>query len=219
MGWAQAAMAAASVAGGVLGAAADRQAGKNAELEGEVSKKILDFNAAQVEATAKQESIFAIEQAEIEARSRIEVSQIEEERVARKGEIISAGQRASFAKGGVTIEGSPLDFLAETAGEIIEERALTLRQGLVESGRLKAQASIFSSTSLARANADAAILRQQGEQAARLGKAENKASRLRAANRLLSAGGGAASSFGGGQQTTQNQRFLASNQQGPPNPR
>ena len=184
-----------AIGGGLLSAKSELDAGKTARKQGVVEKKILDFNAAQVEATAQLESNFAIEQAEIEARSRIEVSQIEEARVAREGEIFTAEQRAGVAKSGVTVEGSPLDMLAESAGEIIEERALTLRQGLVQAGQLKAQASIFSATSLARANAEAAILRKRGIQAEEFGKAESKASKLKAANRLLSASSSAFTSF------------------------
>ena len=148
------------IAGGVLTAKGQIDAGRAAEAQGKAEQRIAQFNALQKER---------------EAKSRVEAAGLEEERVAKKQKIFQAEQRVRFAKSGITVgEGTELDFLVETAGEFATERALTLRQGLVESSQLKGQAK---------------ILRAQGALAKSLGKAAKRSSRFKAAGTILTAVG------------------------------
>jgi len=152
-------VAIAMLGGSAMMAGSQIQEGRIASAQGKAEEKIAKFNAVQKER---------------EARSRMEAASIQEERVAKQEKIVKAEQRAAFAKSGITLEGSPLGLLAETAGEFARERALTLREGMIQSGQLKSEAS---------------ILRAGGKLSAQLGKAQRTASFIKAGGTMLSAFG------------------------------
>jgi hypothetical protein len=170
----------AAIAGGTATAIGQIEQGRAAKAQGKAEEKIAQFNALQKEK---------------EAKSRMEAARLEEEKVSRREKIFKAEQRVRFPKGGVTLAGSPLDFLAETAGEFATERALTLREGLIQSGQLKSQAS---------------ILRAGGKLSAQLGKSRQKASFLQAGGTILSTASTVGSIKGSKQQLIQNPHGLPS---------
>jgi len=151
-------------AGGAIGAAGIGLSATSAILQGQ---------AASAQGRAQQKiANFNAEQKEREARSRLKVSELEAERVSKREKIFKAEQRASFAKGGISIsEFTPLDVLAESAGQFQIERALTLREGLVQSGQLRSQAT---------------NLRAEGSLSASLGRQAQTSSFLNAGTSILS---------------------------------
>lgn len=79
---------------------------------------------------------------EREARQAKEAAKFEESRNRQAAESLLSSQRAAYAKGGVTSEGSPLLVQAETAEEA-EIDALALRySGSVAEARAKSQAAL-----------------------------------------------------------------------------
>ena len=82
------------VAGSAIAATGTVMEGQAAKKQGRAEKKIAEFNAVQ---------------AEREAKSRMEVAQLEEDKVSKQEKIFKAEQRAAFAKGGITLEGSPVE--------------------------------------------------------------------------------------------------------------
>jgi hypothetical protein len=98
-------VAAAFIAGGLLGAAGSMQQGSAAKKAAKYNSKMLEARAVDVIAQSKEE----------ERRQRV---------IGRKqlGDI-----RASYAASGVTTEGSPLDILEESAASA-ELDALTIRR-------------------------------------------------------------------------------------------
>jgi len=111
---------AAAVAGGVASAAGSLSAGQSQSNMAKYNAAVSEREAAQAREAAKFE----------EARNR------------KASESLLSSQRAAFAKGGVTSEGSPLLVQAETAEEA-EIDALALRySGSVAEARAKSQAAL-----------------------------------------------------------------------------
>lgn len=159
------------IAGGAITVAGQLKAADAAEAhgaalaaQGRAQRKIAEFNA---------------QQKEREARSRMESAAIEEERVSKREKIFKAEQRVRFQASNISVtESSSMDFLMETAGEFQMERALTLRQGLVESNMLKDQAAIL--------RAQGVLAQSIGEHEKWLGAQQKKALKLKAAGTILS---------------------------------
>lgn len=96
--------------------------------------------------------------------------------------------RATIAARGVTLEGSPLDFLADQAMEI-EEEALLIRFG----GESKAQSFLFGAQQQVQLhNANASLARARGISTAisSFGRAAGQFSELGSAGTTLLDGGG-----------------------------
>jgi hypothetical protein len=119
---------AAAVAGGALSAFSTIQQGQAAKAQGKAEEKIAEFNA---------------DQQRKEAKSRMQAAELKEERVSRQEKITKAEQRVAFAKSGISInESSSLNVLLDTASQFAQDRALTLREGVVGANALNQQASL-----------------------------------------------------------------------------
>ena len=173
------------IVAGSITAVSQVQEGRAAKAQGKAEKKIAEFNAIQKER---------------EARSRVQAASIAEERVSKQEKITKAQQRADFAKGGITLEGSPLDVLAETAGEFATERALTLREGTVASSLLKGEAS---------------MLRATGQLAADIGRQKQTASFIKAGGTIIGTAAAVGSLGTSVASTTANQSTALAAGQGP----
>ena len=107
-------------------AAGQIQQGRVAEAQGRASRDISEFNAANLER---------------EAESRKEAAAFEAQRIGRRGERARSKLEARAGKSGLTLAGSKLDVLADTAFEYAVDSALTLRAGLFQAQTLKARAA------------------------------------------------------------------------------
>lgn len=143
-----------AVGGGLMAYGQVRQ-GQLAEAEGKAQKKIADFNAEQLDRQAK---------------SRQQAAAIEEQRVSRQSKMFMGKQRAEFAKSGLTMEGSALEVLSDTAYQFSMDRNLTLRQGLLDADYMRSQG---------------AIQRVQGKWAREYGKQQKTSSYLSAAGTAM----------------------------------
>lgn len=153
---------AAIIAGTGIAAYGTIQAGKEAEQLGETQRAIHEYNRA-----------LDIRQ----AQERLDVGVAEESRFRTAGEKLKARQRAGYAKAGVTIEGSPMDQLEETAIQL-ESGALTIRRNAAVGA-----ADLMASAELSRVAGRSALTR---------GRAARRASYLKAAGIGLSGLGSAA---------------------------
>lgn len=104
------------VAGTAVTTVSAVQQGRDAKQQGEFQSKIAARNAEQ-----------AIKDAEGKRQAASEIA-IQQE---REGKALKARQRASFAKSGVELRGSPLSVLIETAQDIEADRLTTLREGAI----------------------------------------------------------------------------------------
>jgi len=171
-------------AGMILNTYSTIRAGKNAMAQAKTQRRIYDWNAANLER---------------EGRARVSAAKLEEQRVSRQGQVVQGRVRANIAKSGVSSqEGSPIDVLVENAERIYMDRALTLREGLLEKSELDNQA---------------ALLRHQGKLIEAAGKEKKKQLYLKAwadgltmVGALSNTGAGATQpySFGNGQGATGN---------------
>jgi hypothetical protein len=155
------------IAGGAALAAGAIEQGQAAKREGKASKKLAEFNARQLER---------------EAKSTQEAAGFEAERIAKAEKISLGALIARGGKSGVTLEGSPIAVLADTAATFAIDRALTLRAGLLGQKTLGTQAG---------------IQRRQGQIAKAKGKAIKRASLLQAGGTLATTFGAAGLSAGG----------------------
>lgn len=140
------------------------EAGAQAEKAGKEQKRMADFNA---------------DLAVRDAAQKLDVASAEESRHRKAGAAFKAEQRAGYAKAGVTLEGTPMDFLEETAIRL-EGDALNIRQA----GYVGYQDSMM----------EAQLQRWAGRTALARGRNQRRAS-------YISAGGNAYGSykmFGGG---------------------
>jgi len=152
-------------------AAAQISAGRAAEAQGKAEKEMYEYNARLQEQ---------------EAKNRMDVAKMEEERVSTQQNKMLGYQKAAFAKSGFSIEeGSSVDVMADTYGEFAVDRALTLRKGLIDKMTLESEANLS---------------RAQGKMAAQRGRNAKRASYLSAAGTIGSGIGtmGIGSSFGSG---------------------
>ena len=117
-----------TIGGAALSAEGQLEQGRVAKLEADQSAAIGEINAQQLER---------------EAESRKDASKIEVERISKQ-EKIETGQRiAKFGKSGVSLgTGTPIDVLADLAESFATDKALTARQGLIDSQRLGQAAAI-----------------------------------------------------------------------------
>ena len=170
------------IAGGVMSAASSIQQGRLAAAQGRAEEKFAEFNAKMMER---------------EAKSKMEAARIEEQRVSKRARAIAGRQRAAMAASGIDVStGTALDILAETASEGYSDRALTLRQGLLQKVDLEAQA---------------AASRAQGKLAKDMGKATRNNAYMMAAGQLALTGftAGSALSAGSGLTSAQQAAFSA----------
>jgi len=100
-----------------LSAASAIKQGQIAEAQGRFQEKIAERNAAALRRQAK---------------ARQEASFIEEQRLSKRQKLIQSAQRAAIGKSGVSIAGSTLSVLADTAYQFALDRNLILRQGLFD---------------------------------------------------------------------------------------
>lgn len=114
----------AALAAGAVGMFSTLQAGEMAEQLGKDQRMISEFNA---------------ELDEREAEQKLDVAGAEEIRHRKAGAAFKAEQRAGYAKAGVTLEGTPMDFLEEQAIRL-EGDALNIRR----SGSIGYQDSMVS---------------------------------------------------------------------------
>lgn len=150
-------MAVALLAGGIgLMAAGQIQQGRLASAEGKAQNKIAEANAALLES---------------QAQSRKEVAAMEEQRVSRQQKLFMGRQKAEIGKSGLTMAGSNVDVVADTAYQFASDRLLTLRSGLIESEYMMGSAD---------------IQRTQGKWAKSFGKASAKNSYMQAGGTILS---------------------------------
>ncbi len=105
------------------------QQGKAAEAQGKFQQEIAARNAEEVRRQAEGQRQAAAEAA------------IESE---RQGKRLKSRQRASFAKSGVELRGSPLSVLVETAQDIEADRLTILREGAIRASSLEGQADIIT---------------------------------------------------------------------------
>jgi len=118
----------AALVGGAISAISTIEQGRAAKAQGKAEEKIAEFNA---------------DQQRKEAKSRMQAAELKEERVSRQEKITKAEQRVAFAKSGISItESSSLNVLIDTAEQFAQDRALTLREGVVGASTLKQQASL-----------------------------------------------------------------------------
>lgn len=117
------------IAGGGLQAFGAIQEGKIAEAEGKFARDIGFRNQQALERQAKAER---------------EAASIEEIRVARKGKIFKARQRAVVGKTGIGLAGATLSVLSDTAFQFSMERNLVLRRGLIKGRELKERGRILA---------------------------------------------------------------------------
>jgi len=78
--------------------------------------------------------------AERDAESARQSAEYEAGLTRREKEKTLARQRALYSKAGVTLEGSPLELMAETAGEYEMDALMTERGGKLESQRYRSEA-------------------------------------------------------------------------------
>jgi hypothetical protein len=147
------------VVGGSLQAVSTIQQGRAAEAAGEFQAEIAARNADEARKQAEGQRQAAAEAA-IEAE--------------RRGKAFKAKQRASFAKSGVELRGSPLSVSVETAQDIEADAAQIRKEGAIRASSLEVQAGIITA---------------QGEAARLRGKSAKRAS-------VLSAVGGGISTVG-----------------------
>jgi hypothetical protein len=121
------AVAALLIAGGGLQAFAAIKEGQIAEAQGKFAKQIAVRNQQALERQAEAEKAAA---------------GIEETRIARRGKIVKAAQRAIVGKSGVGLAGATLSLLADTAFQFSLERNLILRRGLVRGRELRERGQI-----------------------------------------------------------------------------
>lgn len=148
-----------AVVGIGIGAFATIEQGRAAERQGDFQSKIAARNAEQARRDAEGKRQAAAEAA------------VQRE---RRGRELKGKQVAGFAKAGVSLRGSPLSVLVQTAQDIEADRLTILREG-----------AIASSTDEFRAG----IIEAEGSAAKARGKAAKRGS-------VLSAVGGAASGIG-----------------------
>jgi len=149
------------IVGTSLQAAGQIQQGRVAEAEGEAQEEWAEYNAKVMEADAAE---------------RMAAAKMEESRVAREQKMARGVQKAAFAKAGVTLEGSPLEVIADTYEQYAIDRGLVLRQGLLASRGLRQQAQ---------------FARYRGQIARAKGKAAKRASYLQAFGTMGMAAGSA----------------------------
>ena len=163
------------IGGAVLSAEGQLEQGRVAKLEADTSAAIGEVNAQQLER---------------EAESRKDASRIEVERISKQEKIETGQAIARFGKSGVSLgTGTPIAVLADMAESFATDKALTARQGLIDSQRLGKAASIE---------------RLQAKFAKTRGKSAKKSAILGAAGTLLGAAGLAAGISGGGGTKTTN---------------
>jgi len=95
--------------------------------QGRSQQKWSEYNAA----IAERDAEFARQSAEYEAGL-----------IRREKEKTLARQRALYSKAGVTLEGSPLELMAETAGEYEMDALMIERGGKLESQRYRSEAQL-----------------------------------------------------------------------------
>ena len=111
-----------------------------------------------------------------------------EERIAKAEKITLGALIARGGKAGVTLEGSPIAVLADTAASFAIDRALTLRAGLLGEKTLTTQS---------------VIQRRQGQIAKVRGKATRRASLLKAGGIITTTVGASGIGTGGGNDLSQ----------------
>lgn len=144
------------------------QEGRIAEAQGKFAKQIAIRNQQSLERQAKAER---------------DVSQVEEQRVARQEKIFKAGQRATAGKSGGQIAGATLSLLTDAARQFSIKRNLTLRRGLIRGQELRERGQIELA---------------KGRFARTLGKKAKQASFIKAGGSVVS--GGFKGEFGTGVQ-------------------
>jgi hypothetical protein len=115
----------AMVAGTGMAAYGTYQAGKAAEAEGKSAQQWSEYNAKVEErnATAKEQA-----------------AAYREKQMRLEGDKIKGTQRALYATSGVTAEGTPLEVMLNTAGELEMDYAMTRREGYLEGQQHRSQA-------------------------------------------------------------------------------
>lgn len=147
------------VAGGVLTAKGQAEAGAAQQGQAENEARIAEFNAKVAKRQGEAEAAAAIEKAR---------------RRAREGEAFKAKQRAAIGVSGVDFSGSTLTVLADTATELERDRLTIVREGILAKQRGESRAAGLG------LEADAARIR---------GKALAKAGKTKALGTLLSTAG------------------------------
>lgn len=124
-----------------------------------IASSVMAAQAAQQQAKSQQEMAeYNAKLQEAEGKARQEAAQTEEQRLAGQQNRFLGAQKAKFAKSGFSIEeGSSVDVMANTWGEFATDRALTLRNGLLEKMQLD------SSANLSRMEGDAAMQRGRNQ--------------------------------------------------------
>lgn len=126
-----------TISAAALMAAGQIQDGRVAAAQGKIQERLHDYNARISDYNARvnrMNAAVAEESGRRKARSILEAAKLEEGRVSRKEKAFKAMQRAKFAKSGVSLsEGSPLDVMADTSYEFMQDRLLTLRSGFLQS--------------------------------------------------------------------------------------
>jgi hypothetical protein len=153
------------VAGGVVQARAQQQAGEAQNIQAQNEARIAEFNAQVARRQGEAEA------AALEAKAR---------RQAKKGERVIGTARAAIGKSGVAFSGSTLAVLADTATELERDRLTILRESILARQRGESRA---------------AGLGLEAQAARTRGKALKRAGKTKALGTLLSAGGKAAGGF------------------------
>lgn len=151
----------AALVSGAVGAFSSIQAGKAAEQLGKDTENIFNFNAKEDKRKAE----------EIQTAKGIEESDFR-----KGGEQLKAKQRTGFAKAGVTTEGSPIDYLEQTAIELE-----------IDALRIRRQGTVGAEDSLASAQMNKA----RGRNALLGGRRQRRASYVSAAGQAVGGLGGA----------------------------
>jgi len=132
------------------------QQGQAAKAQGKAEQDIANYNAQVAEQQAEEERRAAAFQAQ---------------KHEREGEALQARQKALYAKGGVSLQGSPLSVLADSAYELEMDRLMILRDGRIKEGQMRSRA---------------ATSRMQGSAAAQRGRNQYYGSMLSAGGTILS---------------------------------
>ena len=117
-----------AIGGAAMSAEGQLEQGRVAKLEADTSAAIGEINAQQLER---------------EAESRKDASKIEVERISKQEKIETGQAIAKFGKSGISLgTGTPISVLADMAESFAMDKALTARQGLIDSQRLGQAAAI-----------------------------------------------------------------------------
>lgn len=154
------------VAGGVMTAEGQRQAGEAANVQAKNEARIAEFNAKVAERQGQAEAAAITEKAK---------------RQEREGRRLIGAQKAAIAKSGVDFSGSTLSVLAETATELERDRLTILRESILAGQRGESRAL---------------GLGLEAEAAKTRGKALQRAGRTKAIGTLLATAGAARGSIG-----------------------